>query len=154
MKTNAMRILDTAKIPYEVRSYPIDDGHLDALSVAKQLDLDPFQICKTIVTRTKCNQIYVFCIPGPFTINLKKGRSVVDSSNLELVNQADLRQLTGYIRGGVSPLGMTHTYPLIIEETIQLFSIISISAGRRGLQLILSPHDLFSLTHATYADII
>ncbi len=149
-----MRILDTAHISYKVLSYPSDDEHLDALSVAKSLDLDPFQICKTIITRNNQNQIYVFSIPGPYSINLKKGRSVINSSSLALVNQRELRKLTGYRRGGVSPLGMNHTYPLIIEETVQLLSTIAISGGQRGLLLLLAPHDLIALTHATYADII
>ena len=149
-----MRILDTAHISYKVLSYPSDDEHLDALSVAKSLDLDPFQICKTIITRNNQNQIYVFSIPGPYSINLKKGRSVINSSSLELVNQRELRKLTGYKRGEVSPLGMNHTYPLIIEETVQLLSTIAISGGQRGLLLLFAPHDLIALTQATYANII
>ncbi|MDD2296766.1 MAG: Cys-tRNA(Pro) deacylase [Sphaerochaetaceae bacterium] len=154
MKTNAMRILEAAQIPYTVLSYNFDLDHLDALSAAKQLKLDPFQLFKTIVMRNNLQQIYLFCIPGPTTISLKKARRVIGATTLELVEQEELRQLTGYVRGGVSPLGMTHPYPVLIDENVQINSQVAVSAGQRGLQILLAVSDLLKITHGTFADII
>jgi Cys-tRNA(Pro)/Cys-tRNA(Cys) deacylase len=153
MKTNAMRILDSAGIPYEVRSYAWDDAHIDAMSVAQQLGADPLQVCKTIVVRGSDNQIRVMCIPGPMEINMKKARALLGIGELSLVRQDELRRLTGYIRGGVSPLGMIHPYPLYLEETIQLLDTMIVSAGQRGLQLCLAPADLMRVGGGTWADL-
>jgi Cys-tRNA(Pro)/Cys-tRNA(Cys) deacylase len=154
VKTNAMRILSDADIPFEVITYDADGQHIDAMSVAHQVGLDPLQVCKTLVTSTESNAIFVFCVPAPYEISLKKARSVVQAKSLELVDVNKLRSLTGYIRGGVSPLGMIHTYPLYIEETVQLLPKIAISAGKRGMQLFLDPNDLIQVANGVWADLI
>lgn len=154
MKTNAMRILSNADIPYEVLSYQVDEEHIDAMSVARQVGLDPLQVCKTIVTSTEHNDIIVFCLPAPYEISLKKARTVANAKFLELVDTDSLRSLTGYIRGGVSPLGMIHNYPLYIEETVQLLPKIAVSAGRRGFQLLLDPSDLAKAAAGIWADLV
>lgn len=153
MKTNAMRILDSAKISYEVLHYAWDEQHIDAQSVADMLGLDPMQGCKTIVTRGADDQVRVFCIPGPMEISMKKARALLGVGDLSLVHLDELRRLTGYIRGGVSPLGMIHPYPLYIEKTIQLMDRIAVSAGQRGYQILLDPKDLIRATGSIWADI-
>jgi len=152
MKTNAMRILDASDISYEVLSYAWDEDHIDAVSVAAKLGLDPMQVCKTIVTRGSDDLIRVFCLPGPLEISMKKARACLQVSSLELVDQRDLRKLSGYIRGGVSPLGMIRPYPLYLEETMQLYDQVAISAGQRGVQLFLCPTDLQRVTGGNWAD--
>ena len=152
MKTNAMRILDASGITYEVLSYAWDEDHIDAASVAAKLGLDPMQVCKTIVTRGSDDLIRVFCLPGPLEISMKKARACLQVSSLELVDQRDLRKLSGYIRGGVSPLGMIRPYPLYLEETMQLYDQVAISAGQRGVQLFLCPTDLQRVTGGNWAD--
>ncbi len=154
MKTNAMRILDTAHIFYETITYTVDEDHIDAVSVAHSLSMDPLQVCKTIVTTSNEGHIFVFCIPAPYEIALKKAKQITGTKSLELVAQHRLRTLTGYIRGGVSPIGMIHTYPTYIEETVQLLSHITVSGGQRGIQLLLTPTDLLQVTNAQWADLI
>ncbi|MDD3941247.1 MAG: YbaK/EbsC family protein, partial [Sphaerochaetaceae bacterium] len=110
------------------------------------------QVCKTIVTRGSDDLIRVFCLPGPLEISMKKARACLQVSSLELVDQRDLRKLSGYIRGGVSPLGMIRPYPLYLEETMQLYDQVAISAGQRGVQLFLCPTDLQRVTGGNWAD--
>ena len=147
-----MRILDSLAIGYEVYSYPVDEAHLDAVHVARLLDVEPEQVCKTIVTSNESRNIFVFCLPGPFDVNLKKAKLITNSHEIDLVKSDSLRSLTGYIRGGCSPLGMMKNYPLFVEETVQLLPRIFISAGLRGLQICLKPEDLMAVTQSSYAD--
>lgn len=149
-----MRILEAADIPYETLTYPVDDAHIDAMSVARITGMDPLQICKTIVTTSEDQSIRVFCVPAPYEISLKKARLAVGARSIELVDQKRLRALTGYIRGGVSPIGMIHTYPIYVEETIQLFERIAISGGLRGVQLLLTPKHLALATAGIWADLV
>ncbi|MFA6764338.1 MAG: Cys-tRNA(Pro) deacylase [Sphaerochaetaceae bacterium] len=154
MKTNAMRILDSLNIRYDVHQYPNDDEHLDAIHVAEILNVDAEQVCKTIVTGNDLRQVFVFCLPGLFDINLKRAKILTGSHEIELVKSDRLRTLTGYIRGGCSPLGMIRPYPLYVEESAQLFPVIYVSAGLRGFQISLHPDDLVRATNGTYAKFI
>ncbi len=154
MKTNAMRILESLGIDYAIRSYQWDEDHLDAVHAAHSLGMDEEQVCKTIVMRNQDNQVFVFVLPAPFDINLKKARQVTGSREIDLVKAGELRALTGYIRGGCSPLGMLKNHPVFLEETIQLQERICVSAGQRGLQLFLAVSDLAKATQAVFADLI
>lgn len=154
MKTNAMRILEAANIPFKVITYPVNDAHIDAMSVAQLTGLNPVQICKTVVTTTENQVIQIFCIPAPYEISLKKARAAVGARSIELVNQTQLRSLTGYIRGGVSPIGMIHPFPIYLEETVQLLDWVAISGGMRGIQLLLDPTDLAQVTQGIWADLV
>jgi Cys-tRNA(Pro)/Cys-tRNA(Cys) deacylase len=154
MKTNAMRILEAAGIPYEIITYEWDEDHIDAMSVAVHAGLDPLSVVKTLVTQATDRSIHIFCVPAPYEFSMKKARTLVGTDSLELVKQQQLRPLTGYIRGGVSPLGMIRPYPLYMEETIQLMDRITVSAGQRGYQLLLKPEDLLNVAHGRWADLV
>ncbi len=152
-KTNAMRILDGLGIKYSVTGYDVDPDNLDALSAASKLGVSPEKIFKTIVMRNDKNLIFVFCVSAESEVNLKKARAVSGSREIKPVRMTELLGLTGYIRGGCSPIGMKRKYPLFIDETATLFEEIYISAGIRGRQLILSPDDLIKATEGTFADV-
>lgn len=154
MKTNAMRILEAAGIPYEIVTYEWDEDHIDAMSVAALAGLDPLSVVKTLVTQATDRSIHIFCVPAPYEFSMKKARTLVGTDSLELVKQQQLRPLTGYIRGGVSPLGMIRSYPLYLEETIQLMDRITVSAGQRGYQLLLKPEDLRRAANGVWADLV
>ncbi|MBR4683477.1 MAG: Cys-tRNA(Pro) deacylase [Spirochaetia bacterium] len=152
-KTNAMRILDGLGIKYSVTGYDVDPDNLDALSAAAKLGVSPECIFKTIVMRNEKNLIFVFCVSAESEVNLKKARTVSGSKEIKPVKMTELLALTGYIRGGCSPVGMKKKFPLFIDETATLFDEIYISAGVRGRQLILSPDDLVKATDGTFADV-
>ena len=118
IKTNAMRLLDQAQIPYSTREYEVDEHDLSGEHVAKQLGLDPDSVFKTLVARGDKNGIHVFCIPVREELDLKKAAAVTDNKKVELVHVKELLNLTGYIRGGCSPIGMKKEYPVTIEETL------------------------------------
>jgi Cys-tRNA(Pro)/Cys-tRNA(Cys) deacylase len=153
-KTNAMRILENLGFVFQVRSYEYDENHIDAMHVAQALGVDPETVYKTIILRNQDKALFVFCVPAPYEISLKKARMTTGSTYIDLIPADELRQLTGYIRGGCSPLGMIHTYPTFIEETAQLHPLISISAGLRGMQIMVSPFDLATAVSAKFVDII
>ncbi len=157
-KTNAMRILDGAKIVYECREYD-DDGeheleHGAAGKTAEKLGVDPETVFKTIVMRTESREIVVFCQSAGHEINLKKARQVCGAKEVSPVKQEELLSLTGYVRGGCSPVGMKRKYRTFIDESVLLHEKICISAGVRGQQLILSPQDLINVTEAQTADLV
>lgn len=154
MKTNAMRLLDSLNISYEVLSYAWDEKHGDAVSVAHLVGMEANRVCKTIVMHNEKRACFVFCVPGPYEINMKKARIITGSNSMSLVDQNELRSLTGYIRGGVSPLAMVRTFPVFIEETVQLYASVCVSAGVRGLQLLLAPQDLVFAAKAQWADLV
>ena len=156
-KTNAMRILDSAKINYEVASYD-DDGehelsHGAAGRTAEKLGINPEQVFKTIVMRTQSKEIVVFCQSAKSEINLKKARAACDAKELSSVKSDELLPLTGYVRGGCSPLGMKRKFRTFIDETALLHDKIYVSAGIRGTQLCLSPGDLVKAADATVCDL-
>ncbi len=152
MKTNAMRILESLSMPYEVHTYQFDEDHLDAIHAAKSAGLDPERVFKTIVMRNSENQIFVFCLPAEFEISMKKARALTGSRDIDLIKQSEMLALTGYIRGGCSPLGMKRHYPTFIEETALLEDTIYVSGGQRGLQLEVRPEDLRMAAEARFAD--
>lgn len=147
-----MRILEKLAIPYGTLSYAWDEDHIDALHVCREKGLDPEQVFKTIVLRSGDGRIFVFCLPAAAVISMKKVRALTESREIDLLPLGNLRKTTGYVRGGCSPIGMIRRYPTWIEETAQLFDTIYVSAGQRGLQLVLKPDDLLKAADAQWAD--
>jgi len=152
-KTNAARLLDSRSISYELAEYEVDESDLSATTLAKKIDQDIEQIFKTLVLRGGTSGVFVAVIPGNAEVDLKKAAKVSGNKNCAMVQQKELLGLTGYIRGGCSPLGMKKPYPIYIHETCQIFDTIFISAGQRGLQLKLNPADLIQVTGAVVCDI-
>lgn len=148
IKTNVMRLLDQAKIEYSTKEYEVDESDLSGVHVAKEVGMPPEQVFKTLVARGDKNGIAVFCIPVNTELNLKKAAKATGDKKIEMVHVKELQSLTGYIRGGCSPIGMKKKYPLYIDETAQLFDEIAVSAGVRGCQVILKPDDLIKYTSA------
>ncbi len=153
-KTNAARLLDAKGIVYELAEYEADESDLSAVTLAKKIGQDIEQIFKTLVLRGDKTGVFVTVIPGNAEVDLKKVAKVSGNKNCAMVLQKELLGLTGYIRGGCSPLGMKKPYPIYIHETCQLFDKIFISAGQRGLQLILNPEDLIKVTGAVVCDLV
>lgn len=153
-KTNAMRILENNGVNYEVVTYQVDLEHLDAVHAAQSANLPIEQVFKTIVMVTQDKRYFVFCVPGAEEINPKKARALTDSKEIGLVKLEDLQKLTGYVRGGCSPLGMIKQFPTFIEETAQLYDEIYVSAGLRGVQLKLNPLDLCKCCNGSFEAII
>ncbi|WP_296706431.1 Cys-tRNA(Pro) deacylase [Treponema sp. UBA7570] len=157
-KTNAMRILDGLKIKYETLSYE-DDGEHElsrgaAENIAAKLGINPAACFKTIVMRNESKQIFVFCQSALHEINLKKARNASASKEITPVKPDELLALTGYIRGGCSPLGMKKKFPTFIDQTALNFEKIYISAGVRGQQIVISPVDLVKATDAQTVDLV
>ncbi len=153
-KTNAVRILESRKLLFELIDYEVSEDELDAVSVAKKVGMDPDTVFKTLVSRNEINKIFVFVIPGSCELNLKKAAKLSASKSIEMIKVKELFELTGYIRGGCSPIGMKKDYPVFIDETALIFDKISISAGVRGTQIVISPVDLISTVKATTGDLI
>lgn len=147
-----MRILESMGIEYEVLSYDWDEEHLDAVHASQTAGLLPQQVFKTIVMQDDSKNVYVFCLPADFSVSLKKARALTGSKDIDLIKLTQLQDLTGYVRGGCSPLGMKKHYPTFVEELAQLEEYIFVSAGQRGLQLKLRPEDLVRAANATFAD--
>lgn len=154
MKTNAMRILESLSIPYAVHEYEWDEEHLDAIHAAASAGLDPERVYKTIVMRSSSKEIFVFCLPAEFSVSLKKARTLTGSREIDLIRMDELLPLTGYIRGGCSPLGMKRHYTTYLSELAALEETIFVSGGHRGIQLELKPDDLLRAADASYADFI
>ena len=157
MKTNAMRILDGLKIPYEISSYD-DDGEHElakgaALRLAEKIGVQPECVFKTIVMRTENKEICVFCQSAVSEINLKKARNAAGCKEISPVKPEELLGLTGYIRGGCSPLGMKRKFRTFIDETVLLCDFICISGGQRGIQIKLKPDDLIKACDAVVCDL-
>ena len=148
-KTNAARILDQKKIKYELVPYEVDENDLAATHVAAQLGEDIEQVFKTLVLRGDKNGLFVCVIPGNFEVDLKVAAKISGNKNCDLIPMKELLPLTGYIRGGCSPIGMKKHFPTFIHETCMDFPFIFVSAGVRGLQIKLSPQDLINQSRAT-----
>lgn len=153
MKTNAIRILESKKIAHTIAEYDYDEDDLNAVSVANSIGVLPETVFKTLVTRNDKNEIMVFVIPGDFELNLKKAAASSHAKSIELLKVKELFPLTGYIRGGCSPIGMKKLFPTFIDETAQLHEKIYISAGIRGMQICLSALDLAKVIEGTFADL-
>ncbi len=148
-----MRLLETARISYRTSEYEYDENNLSGLDAAEKIGFPPEQVFKTLVTRGDKTGILVFCIPVNMELDLKKAATVSKNKKLEMTHVKELLALTGYIRGGCSPVGMKKRYPTFIDETAILFDEIAVSAGVRGEQVILAPDDLMRYIEATEADI-
>ncbi len=141
-KTNAARFLDSLKIDYKLLEYEIDESDLGAENVAKKVNLPPGQVFKTLVARGDKTGILMACIPGNAELDLKAMAAVSGDKKVEMVYVKEIQQITGYIRGGVSPIGTKKRYPIFLDEGAMGFPFISISAGARGSQIFISPGDL------------
>ena len=152
-KTNAVRALDALGIPYELRSYQVDESDLTALSVARKIDLPAGQVFKTLVTQTASGAHLFAVIPGDAELDLKKLASAAGEKRCELAPLKEVEPLTGYVRGGVTVLAARKPFPAIADETIELHNRISVSAGQRGLQVVLAPADYLRATRCILADL-
>jgi Cys-tRNA(Pro)/Cys-tRNA(Cys) deacylase len=153
-KTNAVRILESYNIPHTLYEYETDEEDLSGETVARKIGADIDEVFKTLVTTGDKTGITIFCIPVSAELNMKKAAQASSNKKIEMIKTKDLFSLTGYIRGGCSPVGMKKKYPTYIDETAELFDLIYVSAGIRGMQMKLSPGDLQRVTEAEYADLI
>jgi Cys-tRNA(Pro)/Cys-tRNA(Cys) deacylase len=153
-KTNVIRILESNNIQHTTLSYEVDENDLRGTTVANKIGAEAETVFKTLVASGDKSGIIVFCIPVTAELNLKKAAGASDNKKVEMIKMKDLFTITGYIRGGCSPIGMKKDFPTFIEETIQLFEKVYVSAGIRGMQISLSPKDLQKITNALFADLI
>lgn len=153
-KTNVARLLDKAKIAYQLVAYEVDENDLSAIHVAEQLGENVKQVFKTLILHGDKNGYFVCVIPGADEVDLKKAAKVSGNKKCEMIPVKELLPLTGYIRGGCSPIGMKKLFPTYIHQTAEQFEQIYISAGQRGLQVLLSPADLIREVKAQTADLI
>lgn len=152
-KTNAMRMLDTEGISYNIKEYDYDENNLSGNHAAEEIGMNPDQVFKTLVTRGDKNGINVFCIPVDCELDLKKAAQVSGNKKVEMIHVKEILGLTGYIRGGCSPIGMKKKYPTYIDETAILFDEIAVSAGVRGQQIIINPEKLIEFVSAKEVEI-
>ena len=152
-KTNAARLLDSLDVAYELRTYSVDPSDLSAISVAAKIGLPPEQVFKTLLTTSSTGEHHFAVVPGAHELDLKKLAQVAGAKKLELASLKEVEPLTGYIRGGVTVLAARKPFPAFADETIELHDIISVSAGQRGLQLLLAPADFLRATGARLADL-
>jgi Cys-tRNA(Pro)/Cys-tRNA(Cys) deacylase len=152
-KTNAARFLDSLKINYKLCEYEIEESDLSAESVARKVNLPLEQVFKTLVARGDKTGVLVACIPGNAELDLKAMATVSGNKKVEMVPMKEIQQLTGYIRGGVSPIGTKKHYPIFLDESAMRFPSISISAGARGSQIFISPDDLIKTLDITVCKI-
>lgn len=153
-KTNAIRLIHKENIAYTESFYSYDEDDLNGMHAAEAIGYPPEQVFKTLVVRGIRTGIHVFCIPVCCSLDLKKAAKVAGDKSMEMVPVKELLAITGYIRGGCSPVGMKKKYPTYLDGSCLLFDVIAVSAGERGHQIILSPTDLAALTNANIVDII
>ena len=152
-KTNAARLLDSLAIPYELRAYAVDPEDLTAISVARKINLPIEQVFKTLLTQTNAGEHLFAVIPGDTELDLKKLAHAAGAKKAELASLKEVEPLTGYIRGGVTVMAARRPFPAYADETIELHDLISVSAGQRGLQILLTPADYLRAASATLADL-
>ena len=153
-KTNAVRILEANNIPHTIVTYEVNEADLSGITVANKIGIDAERVFKTLVTRRDKSGINVFCIPVTEELDLKKAAIASGNKKIEMIKEKELLPLTGYIKGGCSPIGMKKKYPTFIDETAQLFDEISVSAGIRGMQVKLKPDDLLKIVDGVFAELI
>jgi Cys-tRNA(Pro)/Cys-tRNA(Cys) deacylase len=153
MKTNAVRLLDERQIRYELRSYKVDPDDLSAETVAEKIGLPVEQVFKTLVVKGERGSIYFAVVPGHNEVNLKSLARLAGERKMELAPLKEVQSLTGYIRGGVTALAGKKDYPVFLDESATKFDTISISAGIRGMQVLLNPGDYLQITHAQLGEI-
>ncbi|WP_066457811.1 Cys-tRNA(Pro) deacylase [Anaerotruncus rubiinfantis] len=152
-KTNAMRMLDKAKIPYQIHTYEHSDGKIDGVSVAAKLGQDVDTVYKTLVTRGASRANYVFVIPVAKELDLKKAAKSVGEKSVEMIHVDEINKTTGYIRGGCSPVGMKKLFVTVFDEAVNSLPRVIVSGGRIGCQIEAAPSDLLPLVKAKTADI-
>ena len=153
-KTNALRMLDKAKIPYSIKEYEYDEEHLDGRHVASQVDMDPNAIFKTLVLHDHHNEHLVCCVPVLEEIDLKKLAKLAGRKSVDMFDQKDLLSVTGYMRGGCSPVGMKKQFPTYIDESILKVDEVAFSAGKRGYQMIVNVQQILTYLNVEVGDII
>ena len=154
-KTNVMRILEQKQIPYTPHPYEHEEGvAVDGVTVARSLGQDPEQVFKTLVARGAGKSIYVFVIPVAENLDLKKAARAVGEKSIEMIHVKEINALTGYVRGGCSPVGMKKQYPTVFHETVQIVDTMMVSAGKIGYQVELAPDALIELVGAEVADLV
>ena len=152
-KTNVMRILDQKRVPYTPHHYAHPNGAVDGASVAALLDRDPASVCKTLVTQGASRQHYVFIIPVLRSLDLKAAARAVGEKSIEMIPQARLLPLTGYVHGGCSPVGMKKQYPTVIHDTALRYDRIYVSGGRIGTTIVVNPRELASVCGAIFGNL-
>jgi Cys-tRNA(Pro)/Cys-tRNA(Cys) deacylase len=153
MKTNAVRILDALGVHYELREYEVDPEDLAAETVAAKVGMPPEQVFKTLLARGDRNGPCFAVIPGNYELDLKALARLSSDRKIELVSLKEVQPLTGYIRGGVTVLGAKKDFPVFADETMELWDVISVSAGVRGVQVLLAPADYLRITNASVGEI-
>jgi Cys-tRNA(Pro)/Cys-tRNA(Cys) deacylase len=154
LKTNAVRLLDQAGATYELRQYAVDENDLSAENVADKIGLPPEQVFKTLLCHGDTNGYLFALLPAGTELDPRLLAKASGNKRVEVVPLRDVQAVTGYIRGGVSPLAAKKPYPVFLDETVQLWDTVSISAGMRGLQILIAPDDLIRVTSAVLADLI
>ncbi|MBR2440056.1 MAG: Cys-tRNA(Pro) deacylase [Lentisphaeria bacterium] len=153
IKTNVERLLENAKIPFTPYEYDVSDGQLDAISIARKIGKDQEQVFKTLVTEAPGPEYFVFVIPGPATLDLKKAARAAKVKSIAMIPQKKLLPLTGYIHGGCSPIGMKKLLPTFLDETAILYDTICVSAGKVGTNVELNPETLAEYISAPMVDL-
>lgn len=153
-KTNALRLMDSAGIPYRAMEYAYDENDLGGLHVAEVTGMNPDQVFKTLVARGEKRGPLVFCIPVSCSLDLKKAARAAGDKKVEMIHMKELLGLTGYVRGGCSPVGMKKKFPTFMDETALLYPEIAVSGGARGLQMILDPEKLMDYAQITPVDLV
>jgi len=153
MKTNAVRLLERLGVRYELREYEVDPGDLAAESVAAKIGMPPEQVFKTLLARGDRNGLCFAVVPGNYELDLKALAKLSGDRKIELVSLKGLQPLTGYIRGGVTVLGAKKEFPVYVDQTVELWDVVSVSAGVRGTQMLLAPADYLRVTKATVGEI-
>lgn len=152
-KTNVMRVLDQKKVPYTPHHYAHPNGAVDGASVAALIDKDPASVCKTLVTQGASKKYYVFVIPVLKELDLKAAAKAVREKSIEMIKQAQLLPLTGYVHGGCSPVGMKKQFPTVFDQSVEGLDTITVSAGKIGAQVEVAPAALAELVRGTFAPV-
>ena len=153
VKTNAMRLIESAKTAYHAYEYDVSDGRIDALAIAEKIGRSADEVFKTLVVEAPGHEYFVFVVPAASELDLKKAARAAGRKSIDLIPQKQLLPLTGYVHGGCSPLGMKKLFPTFIDESAILCETMCVSGGRIGLNLALQPEDLAGLVNAEFADI-
>ena len=153
VKTNVLRLLEGAGIPFRWFEYDVSDGKIDAVSISAKIGESPEQVFKTLVAQGPKREHFVFVIPAPASLDLKKAARAAGQKSIEMIPQKELLPLTGYIHGGCSPIGQKKLFPTFIDETAQLYDHICVSGGRVGLNIAIDPERLRTFVQAQYADL-
>jgi len=153
-KTNAMRILDSNKINYKIHSYENKDNKIDGVAVAHKIGKDVDSVFKTLVTQGHSKEFYVFVIPVAEELDMKKASKIAGEKNIDMIHVKDINTITGYIRGGCSPLGMKKVFKTFIQEEALLFDTVIFSGGKIGSQIEMNPNELEKVIKCSFEDVI